>query len=79
MKRSDGTTTESDTGKADSLNSFFKAVFVSENKDDIPAFGDRSGGNSVETLVTNEHLVKRLIKKLNCNKSGGPDPLHPRV
>ena len=79
LKRSDGTTAESDTEKAKELNSFFKDVFVSESKDNIPTFGDRSAGNSVETLVINEHLVKRLIEKLNCNKSGGPDLLHPRV
>ena len=38
LKRSDGTTAESDTERAEELNSSFKDVFVSENKDNIPTF-----------------------------------------
>ena len=53
LKWNNGTVTESDTEKAEELNSFFRDVFVKENTDNIPGFNDRSRGLSVETININ--------------------------
>ena len=79
LKRDDGTVAETDTEKADDLNFFFKSVFVKENVSNISNFHDRSGGILVDNIIINEEIVKKLIEKLNINKSYGPDLLHPRV
>ena len=78
LKRDDGTFAESDSEKAEDLNSFFKDVFVKENICNIANFPDRSG-ITVDNIIINEEIVMKLMKNLNVNKSPGPDLIHPRV
>ena len=57
LKREDGTFAENDNEKANELNNFFKDVFVTEDKINIPTTNDRSGGNKKSQMFTLTHIL----------------------
>ncbi|KAG6933041.1 hypothetical protein G0U57_020115, partial [Chelydra serpentina] len=67
---------------AEKLNEFFALVFIAEDIREIPKPEPSFVGDKSEELsqieVSLEEVLK-LIDKLNCNKSPGPDGIHPRV
>ena len=77
LQKEDGSLTETDSEKAEVLNSFFSSVFVNEGDSPSPPFKSNNENvlNNVE--VTVDEMTKKL-KSLNVNKSPGPDGLHPR-
>ncbi|KAM7181807.1 uncharacterized protein RBU57_000458 [Macrochelys suwanniensis] len=67
---------------AEKLNEFFASVFTAEDVGEIPQPELTFVGNKSEELSQIEVSVEEileLIDKLNCNKSPGPDGIHPRV
>ncbi|KAG6940840.1 hypothetical protein G0U57_011320 [Chelydra serpentina] len=67
---------------AKKLNEFFASVFTAEDVREIPKpelsfVGDKS--EELRQIEVSLEEVLELIDKLNCNKSPGPDGIHPRV
>ncbi len=78
LLKPDGSTTQSDTEKAETLNNFYSSVFTNEDTDNIPPFELRSNV-SIDALHTSPEEVLKKLKDLKPDKSPGPDGLHPRV
>ena len=67
-----------DKEKADILQGQFSSVFTREPDGDIPRLENRTA-ISIKSLKITVDMVKRELKKLNVNKSCGPDGIHPRM
>jgi len=76
--KDDGSLTQSDTEKADVLNSFFGSVFTSESDGDVPVF-DCGQTLDTNTVVVSEQQMCKALQALKVNKSPGPDEISPRV
>ena len=68
----------SDSDKANILQNQFSRAFTREQEGKIPSLGKRIGSDICYLNVT-EEMVQYEIKKLNMNKSCGPDDIHPRL
>ena len=66
-----------DKDKADILQKQFCSVFTKKPDDDLPYFPSRTETN-VEITISLED-IKKEISSLNCNKSIGPDEIHPSL
>ena len=66
-----------DAEKAEVLNNYFSSVFIKE-----PHFNHDSNCDSLPT-TDNVHIsideTRNYLKKINPNKSCGPDDIHPRI
>jgi len=77
MKRKDGSISNDSVEICELLNEQFQSVFVNEGADELPDFGWRNGGNSLdmsEEDVEYEDVLKRL-KSLEVDKACGPDQI----
>jgi len=54
-------------------------VFTREDSGPLPQFEDRPRETSLETVNFTVDAVLKKLKKLNVNKSCGPDEMHPRI
>jgi hypothetical protein len=79
LKDESGTTHSDDISKADILNDFFCSVFTKENTDAIPELEIKHTGPKLASITITTDIVTKHVKKLNSNKSTGPDGFHPRV
>ena len=77
LLKTDGTSTETDSEKADELNSFFASVFTHENLSNIPIVQDLNFDRPLETIDVSINQVEKLLHELNTTKSMGPDNMHP--
>ena len=77
LLKTDGTSTETDSEKADELNSFFASVFTHENLSNIPIVQDLNFDRPLETIDVSLNQVEKLLHELNTTKSMGPDNMHP--
>ena len=77
LLKTDGTSTETDSEKADELNNFFASVFTRENLSNIPTVQDLNFDKPLETIDININQVEKLLHELNTTKSMGPDNMHP--
>ena len=77
LLKTDGTSTETDSEKADELNSFFASVFTHENLTNIPIVQDLNFDRPLETIDVSINQVEKLLQELNTTKSMGPDNMHP--
>lgn len=67
-----------DTSKANLLLNQFSSVFTQEPDGDIPRLAQRTKMKIPDLIITVE-MVLEALKKINVNKSCGPDNLHPRL
>ena len=80
LKDKEGELISDDAGMADLLNNHFASVFTEEDVSEIPGMEIRYEGTMpLRKIVITEEIVRKKIKKLNPNKSPGPDGFHPRV
>ena len=80
LKDNEGTLISSDAGMADLLNNQFVSVFTDEDVSEIPGMEIiYEGTMPLRKIIITEEIVRKKIKKLNPNKSPGPDGFHPRV
>ena len=67
-----------ETEKANLLLSQFSSVFTREPEGEIPRIAQRTTAKIPDLIITVE-MVLDALKKINVNKSCGPDNLHPRL
>lgn len=69
----------SDEGMADLLNKYFVSVYTKENLQEIPSAAILyQGNNPLRKIDITLERVREKIRKLNANKSPGPDGFYPR-
>jgi len=68
-----------DTQKAEALNSFFTSVFTREALDSLPTPEPMEDVTPLVDIKITEDRVEKKLKKLNPNKSSGPDEMHPKM
>ena len=78
MIREDGSITETDQDKAETLNNFFSSVFTTEDKSNIPNFPTKTDKTITDINITTDE-IKKALSSLNCTKSPGPDNIHPKI
>ena len=81
MKNTDGSLSNTDELKANTLNSFFSSVFTREDTSSVPKMEtcSKSGGITVADIIITPLAVQNILKGLNPNKAQGPDGIPPRV
>ena len=80
LKDQDGNIISTDEEMAELLNKYFASVYTEEDTSEIPDVAINYQGNEpLKKIEITEEIVKTKIKKLNQNKSPGPDGFHPRV
>ena len=67
-----------DNEKADILQRQFCSVFTKEPEGDLPDFPKRTDTSISDIIITKE-MVAKEIKRLDPNKSFGPDEVHPKM
>ena len=65
--------------KAELFNNFFSSVFTVEDTDHMPSVFTKSELQSLCDITFTVSDVEKLLLKLNCNKSPGPDNIHPHI
>jgi len=75
-KNSSGQSVTNDTDWANLLNEYFTSVNVPDDGK-LPNFSDRSGGDKLDNIIFNRHVIVKAIKKLKPNLSAGPDGYPP--
>lgn len=81
LTKGDGSTAETDEGKAEVLNSFFSSVFTKEDLSNVPVLetGCRSEGRLLTDVQVTPGAVRAKLSKLNPSKAQGPDKIPPKV
>ena len=79
LKTADGVEVTDDEGKADLFNNFFSSMFTVEDLENIPSFTANIGGKQLNNVQISEEEMLDLLRKLQPEKSPGPDGIHPRV
>ena len=76
--KENNTTLMDDLSIAESMNSYFSAVFTSESFTNFPVFNNVVNSKLL-SIVCNANEISDILKNLNAYKSPGPDHLPPRV
>ena len=79
LMKGDGKVTENSQEKANVLNSFFTSVFTDEPEGNVPNFKCTKNVECISEVNVSEEMMFKALKKINPNKSPGPDKIHPRV
>ena len=80
LKNGEGRIVGNDLEMAELLNEYFASVYTEENMSNMPIVQSRyQGSNPLSEINITPAKVREKIKKLNQNKSQGPDNFHPRV
>ena len=80
LKDRTGSIISSEEGMANILNEYFTSGFTEEDTSEIPiAPIVYRGNNPLRKIEITVDKVKMKLKKLNSNKSAGPDGFYPRV
>ena len=81
LKNTDGSLSNSNELKANTLNSFFSSVFTREDISSVPKMEacSKSDGTAVADIIITPLAVQNILKELNPNKAQGPDGIPPRV
>ena len=79
LKDSQGNVISCDVGMAELLNEYFTSVYTEEDLQGMPTVPTRYQGNEpLEKINLTVERVKDKLRKLNPNKSPGPDGFYPR-
>ncbi len=68
-----------DSEKAEMLNTFYTSVFTHEDTYQVPVPDNVFSDEKLTHIEITEAKVKKILKKLNQNKSAGADKHHPRI
>ena len=82
LKLSDGTATTNPKDTAEALADFFESVFTKESYGPLPKECYHKYTDvemDMDTVTVDYGTVVDLLKGLNCNKSMGPDNIHPKL
>ena len=80
LKDTAGSIISSDEGMTNILNEYFATVYTEEDTSEIPIVPVvYQGNNPLRKVEITVVKVKMELKRLNSNKSAGPDGFHPRV
>ena len=80
LKDRTGSIISSDEGMANIFNEYFASVYTEEDTSEIPIVPVvYRGNNPLRKIEITVDKVKMKLKKLNSNKSVGPDGFYPRV
>ena len=80
LKDTEGNIISSDEGMAELLNEYFASEYTKEDISEIPDVPIvYQGNNPLRKIEITEDKVRKKIRKLNPNKSQGPDGFHPRA
>ena len=78
--KEDGTLTEDDSATATQMNKTLASIFIKEDPNEIlPETNYSYSGSILSELIITEEMVLNVLKKLNINKSAGPDNISPRL
>ena len=78
--KEDGTLTEDDSATATQMNKTLASIFIKEDPNEIlPDTNYSYSGSILSELIITEEMVLNVLKKLNMNKSAGPDNISPRL
>jgi len=75
----DGHVLTTNRDKAELFNKFFSSVFTVEDTDHMPSVSTKPMLQSLCDITFTVSDIEKLLLKLNCNKSPGPDNIHPRI
>ncbi|XP_069114241.1 uncharacterized protein [Argopecten irradians] len=78
IEAGNGTITTNNEETANVLNTFFASVFVNDGDLPLPVFIPRQVNSLLTDIFISEETVFKAIKRINPNKSPGPDNLHPK-
>ena len=79
LKDAQGNIISSDEGMAELLNEYFVSVYTKEDLQEIPSVPIvYQGSNPLRKINITIERVREKIRKLNGNKSPGPDGFYPR-
>ena len=80
LKDRTGSIISTDEGMANIFNEYFASVYTEEDTSEIPIIPIvYRGNNPLRKIEITVNKVKMKLKKLNSNKSAGPDGFYPRV
>ena len=80
LKDRTGSIISTDEGMANIFNEYFASVYTEEDTSEIPIVPIvYRGNNPLRRIEITVDKVKMKLKKLNSNKSAGPDGFYPRV
>ena len=80
LKDRTGSINSTDEGMANIFNEYFASVYTEEDTSEIPIVPIvYRGNNPLRKIEITVDKVKMKLKKLNSNKSAGPDGFYPRV
>lgn len=68
-----------DTDKANAFSEYFLKVFNSEPEINVPSIRGPLPQVHMDDIILSEDEVKYKLLTIKCNKSPGPDQVHPRV
>ena len=79
LKNEEGTIINSDNGMAELMNRYFTVVYTVEDLQNIPHVPlVYTGTSPLRKINITVDRVREKIRKLNANKSPGPDGIYPR-
>ena len=79
LRTETGKEVECDKDKADMFNNFFSSVYETEDVTSLPTQLEVTVNQRLDSVEFSQSDVLQLLKKLDANKSPGPDGIHPRV
>ena len=80
LKDRKGSIISTDEGMANIFSEYFASVYTEEDTSEIPIVPIvYRGNNPLRKIEITVDKVKMKLKKLNSNKSAGPDGFYPRV
>jgi Reverse transcriptase (RNA-dependent DNA polymerase)/Endonuclease-reverse transcriptase len=79
LSKEDGKLTESDQESADLLATYFETVFTREDTREMPEVEEKNLNWQDTKMEFSKETVLRKLKKLQVDKSPGPDSIHPLV
>jgi hypothetical protein len=80
LKTESGELINDNQQKAGMFNEFFSSVYTDEDLNNMPSvIPTKVIESQLNSLEINEEEVIFLMKKLQTDKSPGPDSIHPRV
>jgi Reverse transcriptase (RNA-dependent DNA polymerase)/Endonuclease-reverse transcriptase len=79
LKAEDGSLLHENGDKAEKFSQFFSSVFTKEEQHSIPKLEDNENIKELRNIEIEDDEVYELLRRLQPEKSPGPDGVHPRV
>jgi hypothetical protein len=79
LRTEDGMTISDDQQKAEAFIKFFSSVYTAEDMSNVPDISSIGAAQQLSSIDITEDEVQVLLRKIQPDKSPGPDNIHPRV